>query len=187
LVKLNKQLIGCCRCGCGGLGTNAGLSAWLGRFCMLPVFCSMDSLDAAIAAQHEAIFGSCMFFLSSQFTSFCRTSHRKNILEKGKGTNIRQDSINSIVLRGCEDTGLIVPCTQGCLHSNRWIHGPTKNLPDEGQQRSKGWENMIQIPGWLLVKHLKACLCINCVGNNHIDLAQKALLVDFCIWRAVIV
>ncbi len=78
----------------------------------------MDSLDAAIATQLEAHFGSCMFFLSSQLTSFCCVSHRKNVMEEGKGTSIRQDSINSIVLMGCEDTGLVVPCTQECLHSN---------------------------------------------------------------------
>ncbi len=139
----------------------------------------MDSLDAAIATQLEAYFGSCIIFLSSQLTSFCRASHRKIVLEEGKGTNIRQDSINLIVLRGHEDNGLVVPCTQGCLHGNSWIHGPTKYLLDEGQQCSKGREDMIQIPGWLLVKHLKACLCIRCVGNYHVDLTQEASLVDF--------
>ncbi len=125
LVKPNNRLIGCCRCGCGGLGTNAWLSNWLGSFSVVPVICSMDSLDAAIAAQLKAHFGSCLFFLSSQLTSFCRVSHRKKVLEEGKGTNIRQDSINSIVLRGPEDTNLVVPCTQGCLYRDRWIHGLT--------------------------------------------------------------
>jgi hypothetical protein len=39
---------------------------------------------------------------------------------------------------------------------------------------------MVQVPGWLLIEHLKACLSVNGVGNNHVNLAEKTLLVDFC-------
>ena len=75
----------------------------------------MNSLDAAIATQPEAHVRGYMLFLSSQLTYFSHTSHRKNVLEEGKGTNIRQNSFNLIVLRGREYISLVVSFTLGCL------------------------------------------------------------------------
>ncbi len=60
----------------------------------------MNGLDAEIAAQPEAHFRGCMFFLSSQFTAFSRMGYREDVLEEGKGMNIRKNPFILIILGG---------------------------------------------------------------------------------------